>query len=112
CGPWRGHKADIYEGGHRVPFLVRWPGRVRAGAVSEQIVGQFDLLATIADLLGTPLPEGAGEDSVSFLPALREVSGGLVRTGLISQSIRGDFAIRDGQWKLLLCPGSGGWSAP
>ncbi len=111
-GPWRGHKADLYEGGHRVPFLVRWPARVRAGAVSEQVVGQFDLIATMADLLGSELAPGEGEDSISFLPALLGEKGGIVRTGLISQSIRGDFGIRDGQWKLLLCPGSGGWSFP
>lgn len=109
---FRGHKADLYEGGHRVPFLVRWPARVEAGAVSDQLVGQFDLLATVADLLGEPLPDDAGEDSVSFLPALFGEATGPIRDSLVNQSANGSFAIRDGSWKLLLCPGSGGWSAP
>lgn len=109
---YRGHKADLYEGGHRVPFLVRWPAKVAAGSVSDQLVGQFDFLATFADLLGAPLPPGAGEDSVSFLPALLGKKDGPVRTSLISQSVNGSFAIRDGHWKLCLCPGSGGWSPP
>jgi arylsulfatase A len=109
---YRGHKADLYEGGHRVPFLVRWPGRVQAGRVSDQLVGQFDFMATFAELLGTPLPADAGEDSVSFLPALMGTDDGPIRTHLISQSINGSFAIRDGHWKLAFCPGSGGWSAP
>ncbi len=111
-GPFRGHKADLYEGGHRVPFLVRWPAKVEAGAVSDRLVGQIDLLATMADLLGQELPADAGEDSVSVLPALLGGEGGTPRTSLVSQSIDGSFAIREGQWKLLLCPGSGGWSHP
>ncbi len=109
---YRGHKADLYEGGHRVPFLVRWPAKVKAGSVSDQLVGQIDLLATMADLLGKELPPDAGEDSVSFLPALLGADEGPIRTSLVSQSINGSFAIRDGNWKLLLCPGSGGWSFP
>lgn len=120
---YRGHKADLYEGGHRVPFLVRWPGRVTAGSVSDQLVGQIDFMATFAELLAVSLPPTAGEDSVSFLQTLLATTGvvdrpeaeGLrrpLRTSLISQSINGSFAIRDGQWKLALCPGSGGWSFP
>jgi arylsulfatase A len=109
---YRGHKADLYEGGHRVPFLVRWPAKVMAGSVSDQLVGQFDFIATFADLLEKPLPEDAGEDSVSFLPALLGTDEGPIRRSLVSQSINGSFAIRDGEWKLLLCPGSGGWSVP
>ncbi len=109
---YRGHKADLYEGGHRVPFLVRWPAKVKAGSVSDQLVGQFDFIATFADLLEKPLPEDVGEDSVSFLPALLGTDEGPIRRSLVSQSINGSFAIRDGEWKLLLCPGSGGWSVP
>jgi arylsulfatase A len=109
---YRGHKADLYEGGHRVPFLARWPARVKAGTVSDQLVGQIDFLATFAELLGAELPGDAGEDSVSFLPALLGTDEGPLRSSIVSQSINGSFAIRDGAWKLLLCPGSGGWSFP
>lgn len=109
---YRGHKADIYEGGHRVPFLVRWPGQVQAGSRSDQLVGQFDLMATIAEILETRLPANAGEDSVSFLPALIGKDRMPLRENLVSQSINGNFAIRSGNWKLALCPGSGGWSDP
>jgi arylsulfatase A-like enzyme len=109
---YRGHKADLYEGGHRVPFLLRWPARVQAGRVSDQLIGQIDFLATFADLLGVALPPDAGEDSVSFLPALLDSPGGSARSGIISQSINGSFAVRNGSWKLALCPGSGGWSFP
>lgn len=109
---YRGHKADLYEGGHRVPFLVRWPDRVEAGTVSHQLIGQFDFMATFAEMIGTKLSPTAGEDSVSFLPALLRKDEGPIRHSLISQSINGSFAIRDGDWKLVLAPGSGGWSPP
>jgi arylsulfatase A-like enzyme len=108
---FRGNKADIYEGGHRVPFVVRWPGQVKPGTMSRQIVCLTDFLATTADVLGTPLPDSAGEDSVSFLPGLKGKTQ-KARTRLVSHSINGSFAIREGNWKLCLCPGSGGWSAP
>lgn len=110
-GMLRGHKADLYEGGHRVPFLVRWPGHVPAGKTSEQLVCLTDVLATVADVLDTPLPANAAEDSFSFLPVLTGATEAL-RPDLISHSINGSFAIREGKWKLLLCPGSGGWSEP
>ncbi|MBK8002331.1 MAG: arylsulfatase [Verrucomicrobia bacterium] len=110
---FRGHKADLFEGGHRVPFIARWPGQVSAGTRCTQTVGHLDLLATCADLLGAKLPEQAGEDSVSILPLLR---GGNTppagREALVHHSVNGSFAIRQGKWKLLLVPDSGGWSAP
>jgi len=109
---YRGHKADIFEGGHRIPFLVRWPKRIEAGTRSDQLIGQFDFFATCAELLGAEVPPDAGEDSVSFLPTLLGEDGGTVRPSLISQSIGGQFSIRRGPWKLNLCPGSGGWSSP
>jgi len=109
---YRGHKADIYEGGHRVPFLARWPGKIKPNSVSDQLVGQIDFMATFADMLGEKLPNAVGEDSVSFLPVLRGTASNSIRTSIISQSSNGNFAIRDGDWKLALCPGSGGWSAP
>jgi arylsulfatase A-like enzyme len=111
-GPLRGHKADLWDGGHRVPFIVRWPGQVAAGTVNDRLVSLVDFLATCADLLGATLPDDAGEDSVSFLPALlgRPMVKG--RETLVHHSMQGRFALRQEQWKLLLCPGSGGWSAP
>tara|TARA_R110002049_G_scaffold285698_4_gene467131 strand:- start:316781 stop:318418 length:1638 start_codon:yes stop_codon:yes gene_type:complete len=109
---YRGHKADIFEGGHRVPFLARWPRTVTAGSRTKQTVGQFDLLATAAEIVGADIPADAAEDSVSFLSVLNGTADAPVRSSIVSQSIGGQFAIRDGDWKLCLCPGSGGWSDP
>lgn len=108
----RGSKADIWDGGHRVPFVVRWPGVVAPGTTSRQTICLTDLFATCADLVGQSVPEGSAEDSVSFLPALR---GDLIdsrREGVIHHSISGHFAYRAGPWKLCLAKGSGGWSSP
>ena len=107
---YRGHKADIFEGGHRVPFIARWPGRVEPGSVSKATVCLTDLFATLAQISGVPLPAGAAEDSVGMLPAL--AGEGAARSSIVHHSINGSFAIRRGRWKLILCPGSGGWSAP
>ena len=107
---YRGNKADLYEGGHRVPFLVRWPAQVKPG-VSNALVGQIDFLATFAEITGASVPATMAEDSVSFLPVLRGDKPE-VRQGIVSQSINGSFAIRNGQWKLCLSAGSGGWSSP
>jgi arylsulfatase A-like enzyme len=107
---YRGNKADLYEGGHRVPFLVRWPAQVKPG-VSNALVGQIDFLATFAEITGASVPAPMAEDSVSFLPVLRGDKPE-VRQGIVSQSINGSFAIRNGQWKLCLSAGSGGWSSP
>ena len=111
-GPFRGHKADIYEGGHRVPFIVRWPARVRPGSRSAQTICLTDLMRTCASVVGAELPDNAGEDSVSFLPALTGSDTQPLREATVHHSINGSFAIRQGKWKLVLCPGSGGWSAP
>ncbi len=108
---FRGHKADIFEGGHRVPFIVRWPGKVKPGASVADIVCLTDFMATAAEIAGVKIPANAAEDSVSFLPALLGTDGPK-RTTLVSHSINGSFAIRDGNMKLCLCAGSGGWSVP
>ncbi len=108
-GPLRGYKSDVWEGGHRVPFIVRWPGVVKAGSVSHQLVQQADLMATFATILGVRLPDNAGEDSVSFLPVLRGKERP-VRRCAVNQSFEGLPAIRRGSWKLIFGPGSGGWS--
>ena len=109
---FRGMKADHFEGGHRVPFIVRWPGRVKAGSTSGQLVCLNDFMATCAEIIGAKLPDHAGEDSVSFLPVLEACATGPTRTSLVHHSINGSFAIREGNWKLALSPSSGGWSAP
>ncbi|MBK1834662.1 sulfatase family protein [Roseibacillus ishigakijimensis] len=112
-GPLRGHKADIYEGGHRVPFLVRWPGEVSAGSESARTICQTDIFATCADILQKKeaLQAENAPDSFSFLPALRSEKQH-PRPQIVHHSINGSFAIRKGDWKLCLCPGSGGWSSP
>lgn len=105
-GPLRGYKADAWEGGHRVPFIVRFPGVVKASSQSSQTVCSVDLLATIADVLGLKLPEGAGEDSVSLLPLFRG-DDWPIHEAVVHHSAAGVFAIRSGKWKLILGPGSG-----
>jgi arylsulfatase A-like enzyme len=100
-GPFRGFKAEAYEGGHREPFIVRWPGVVTPGTVCGQIVQQTDMMATMADICGARLPDNAGEDSFSFLPLLRGVDKP-VRPDSINHSGQGGYAIRRGDWKLIL----------
>jgi arylsulfatase A-like enzyme len=109
---YRGHKADIFDGGHRVPFLVRWPGQVKPGSRSEQVICLTDLLATCADIVGAKLPDDAGVDSVSIVPALKGMAKAPLHEAVVHHSINGSFAIRQGRWKLNLCAGSGGWSKP
>lgn len=96
---WRGWKSDIWEGGHREPFIVRWPARIEAGSVSSHLVSHTDLFATLAEVLGAELPETAAEDSVSSLP-LWLGRDAPTRTDLVSHSGGGGFAIRRGDWKL------------
>ncbi|MEI6074821.1 MAG: arylsulfatase [Verrucomicrobiota bacterium] len=108
----RGYKADIWDGGHRIPLLACWPGKIKTGSTSDQLVSLVDLMATCADIAGAKIPKNAGEDSVSFLPALLGKATTPVREALVFHSINGSFAIRQGRWQLELCPDSGGWSAP
>jgi len=110
---YRGHKADIYEGGHRVPFIVHWPEKIQNGRTTSSTICTTDLMATLADLVDYDLPEQAGEDSFSFLHLLtgaKETTP--MREATVHHSINGSFAIRKENWKLILCPGSGGWSYP
>jgi arylsulfatase A-like enzyme len=111
-GPFRGCKADIFEGGHRVPFIARWPGRVKAGSTCKDTICLNDLMATTAAIVGDTLPADAGGDSVSILPDLLGTAVRPVREATVHHSIFGSFAIRQGPWKLILCPDSGGWSSP
>ncbi|MEZ6137773.1 MAG: arylsulfatase [Pirellulaceae bacterium] len=108
----RGSKADIWDGGHRIPFIVRWPGHVKRKTECNQLICLTDLFATMADLVGVDAPVGTCEDSVSFLPALSGNTINSTRAGVIHHSFSGHFAYRQGPWKLILARGSGGWSEP
>ena len=108
----RGSKADLWDGGHRIPFIVKWPGKVKPGSKSDQLICLTDLFATLSEIVGTKLPEGSAEDSVSFLPALSGQKIPSTRNGVIHHSISGHFAYRQGKWKLLLAKASGGWTSP
>jgi len=100
---FRGYKGDIWEGGHRVPFIVRWPGKVKSGAVSDESISLIDIFMTFADLIGIPLPDNAAEDSWSVLPALLGKSSAKpLHEALIFQAGNGDLAIRQGRWKLIV----------
>ena len=110
-GPWRGRKGDIYEGGHRVPFLVSWPGRVKAGTTSGGLVATTDFYATFAELIGRPLSNADRRDSQSFLSQLRGggagASGG--REAMVYHSAKGLFALRAGSQVYVAGRGSGGF---
>ena len=110
---FRGTKADVWEGGHRVPFLVRWPkGGIKPGTKTDRVTCLTDVLATTAEAIAKPLPKGAGEDSFSFLTEARGGKSATTRPGVINHSAAGFFAIRRGPWKLVLANGSGGRQKP
>ena len=112
-GALRGQKADIHEGGHRIPFIARWPGKVRAGSTSHALLCLTDLFATVSAILGAPLADNVAEDSLSFLPALLGATPGApMREAIVHHSNGGTFAIRHGPWKLVFGLGSGGFSEP
>jgi arylsulfatase A len=110
--PWKGTKADIWEAGHRVPYLMRWPARIKKGTRSDQTVCLTDLMATFAAMVDVDLPKDAGEDSFSLLPLMEQNSKGWKRDYVINHSINGSFAIRDKDWKLIATSGSGGRGKP
>jgi arylsulfatase A-like enzyme len=107
--PWRGLKRDNWEGGHRVPFVVRWPGKVKPGSESAQVVSLTDVMATCAEIVGYKLPKDAAEDSVSILGTLdgSHPEAKPIREYPVQEAIRG-FSIRHGKWKFLDHQGSGG----
>jgi arylsulfatase A len=108
--PWRGVKRDSWEGGHRVPFIVRWPGQVKAGSVSDQLISLTDVMATLAAITDFDLPHQAAEDSFSLLPVLKGQATAPIRPYLLTQAFAGKrtLAIRRGPWKYLDHRGSGG----
>jgi arylsulfatase A len=100
---FRGYKAQVWEGGHRVPFIARWPGKIRPGTVSSETISLIDMLATFAALTGTPLPDDAAEDSCNVLPAILGRSGGKpLHEAMIFDSGNGEFSIRQGRWKVIV----------
>lgn len=107
-GDFRGDKTSLWEGGHRVPFILRWPARVEANTRSNQMISLADMMATFADLFSVKLDDRTAEDSMSFLAAIDGEKVASPRTSVVSHSVHGRFTIREGDWKLLLAPGSGG----
>ncbi len=108
---YRGTKGDIWDGGHRIPFIVKWTGHVEAGTTCEQPTCLVDLFATFADITGSEYGDDAGEDSVSNLP-LWLGSRQPLREATIHHSLFGNYAIRKGDWKLEFTPGSGSNNFP
>ena len=110
AGGWRGMKRDGWEGGHRVPFIARWPGRIPAGQVSKQLTSTTDIFATVASVVGYDLPDHVAVDSFDMLPAMigKQSDSDSIRPHMLTQSFRGEFQLRTGNWKLLNHKGSGG----
>jgi arylsulfatase A len=105
-------KADIYEGGHRIPLAMQWPAVIPRKSISTVTVSLADLYATFADLTHHTMREDEGEDSFSLLPILLKHPHNYHRNHTIVHSFYGKYGIREGKWFLALCPGSGGWSHP
>jgi arylsulfatase A len=108
----RGQKSDIYDGGHRIPFIVRWPGHVLAGSTSDELGCLVDLMATCAGVAAVSLPHGAAEDSFDLRPALLGEHRQPTRDAVVHHSGSGMFAIRLRDWKLVEGLGSGGFTRP
>ncbi|MFT5885088.1 MAG: arylsulfatase A [Arcticibacterium sp.] len=109
---YRGYKAEIYEGGHRIPFMVKWPNQIRPNSVSNETVCLTDLMATVAHVLNVNLPDNAGEDSYDISPVLiQDKLKSSLREATVHHSMDGSFAIRKDNWKLILTKGTGGWKS-
>jgi len=113
-GQLRGFKSHIWEGGHRIPFIARWPGKIKPGTTSDEVICLTDLVATCAAIVGAELPADAGPDSFNILPALLGAElDEPIRPAIVHHSVYGVFSIRQGKWKLILdTKTSGGWVRP
>jgi arylsulfatase A-like enzyme len=101
-GPYRGHKGDIWEGGHRVPLIVRWEGQIEAASSSDQLICLTDIYSTCQELVTGELPASdAGEDSFSFLDVLLNKDGATLRENIVNHSVNGEFAYRKDGWKIV-----------
>ncbi|WP_373941803.1 arylsulfatase [Polaribacter sejongensis] len=109
---FRGMKSDIYEGGHRVPFIVEWPNQASKNSSTDKTIGTTDFFATRAEIAGYKMKDSEGEDSYSMLSLLEGKNENEIREYIVYHSIDGDFSIKHGDWKLCTTPGSGGWSYP
>ena len=110
---YRGHKADIFEGGHRVPLVVQWPKKIKQGRTVSQTISLNDFMATFASIVDYDLKDNEAEDSYNFLPVMMNPNYKVaIREATVHHSLYGNFAIRKGDWKLIFTPGSGGWSFP
>jgi len=110
AGPLRGQKSDIWDGGHRVPFIVSWPAKIKPGSVHDELICLTDLLATCAEINGEELLGNVGEDSISMLPVL--MGGASLRESAVHHSLHGMFSVRRGKWKYIEGAGSGGFDRP
>ena len=110
AGGWRGMKRDGWEGGHRVPFIARWPNTIPKRLVSDQLISTTDIFATVASIIGYKLKDEDATDSYDMLPAMLGTAEKLtsIRPYLLTQSFRGEFQLRQGHWKYLDHKGSGG----
>jgi arylsulfatase A-like enzyme len=109
---YRGQKADVWDGGHRVPFIARWPGHTPPGTTCDDTICLTDLVATCAMIVGQELSDDVAEDSASLVPHLLGKKVKPIHEAVINHSMRGVFAIRQGRWKLILGRGSGGFTPP
>jgi arylsulfatase A len=110
---FRGHKADLFDGGHRIPCLMQWPDKIKNPSVITQTICLTDFMATLAEITGYSISDNEAEDSYSLLPAILDPRDEkIIREATVSHSINGSFTIRQGDWKLLFAAGSGGWSSP
>jgi len=113
CGDLRGQKADIWDGGHREPFVARWPGHIAPGSESDALICLVDLMATCAEITGADLPSDAAPDSFSMLSAITgQTTQQPIREALVHHSGEGMFSLRRGPWKCIMGLGSGGFSQP
>lgn len=112
-GPFRGIKGDVWEGGHRMPFLIRWPGQIEPGRVSDELVSQIDLMATLAAVVDAELPAGAARDSQNILPLLRgEPNASTGRDTLVYNTVPHQYAIRQGEWVFIDAASGSATGAP
>lgn len=109
---FRGAKSDIWEGGHRIPFMVSWPGKIKANSQSDELICLTNLMATCAELTGFTLADTEGADSFSILPILLKNKAKNSQNAVVHHSINGKFSLRKEKWKIVFASGSGGWSGP